>query len=101
MMKSSLTCVLGLLVLISVGTLAAQSAQSEDRYATGTVVSSSSSSLVIRTEAGDQMTFNLNSQTVLPSQLQAGAKVDVRYHDEGGMYHAAEVQAIGSTTEPA
>src|SRR5262245_39692924 len=103
MLKSSLIGALCLVALVAVGSLAAQSSSDtqskpQEQYLTGTVVSTSSTTLVVKTDAGDQMTFDIDSQSALPAQLQAGTKVDVGYKsDSGGKYHAMEVRAIGST----
>ncbi len=72
-------------------------------HVTGTVVSSSSDSLVVRTESGAEMTFGVDAQSVIPSTLTPDTRVEVAYHSmDGGTYHAAEVQPMdsGATTLP-
>jgi hypothetical protein len=92
-MKRSLVCVLSILALASTAPLMAQSEQS----ASGTVVSSSSNQLVIRTSEGRQMTFMVDNNTNRPSSLAQGSSVTVRYHDMNGTFHAANVAASGSS----
>jgi hypothetical protein len=71
-------------------------AQSE-QTATGTVVSSSASQIVVRTADGRQMTFAVDADSNVPSNLQQGSSVTVRYHDMNGTLHAANVSATGGT----
>ena len=93
-MKRSLVCVLSVLALALAMPVLAQSEQS----ASGTVVSSSSSQLVISTADGRQMTFMMDNNTNRPSSLAQGSSVTVRYHDMNGTFHAANVAAgTGST----
>lgn len=97
MTKSALICALGILAIVAVGSVAAQS---QDKYASGTVVSSSSTTLVVKTEAGDQMTFKLDSQSAVPTQLKADDKIDVRYQImDDGTFQVAEVRTVGSQPE--
>ncbi len=73
-------------------------AQNQDMNAvsqsiSGTVVSSTGNTLVIKTDAGDQMTFNLDAMSERPASLTAGSRVGIQYHTlEGGKYHAASVK---------
>ncbi|PYQ16965.1 MAG: hypothetical protein DMF80_03000 [Acidobacteria bacterium] len=67
-----------------------------DKTVSGKVVSSTSDQLVIQTDEGRQMTFKVDTQSTVPSALQAGNRVSVNYHElAGGNYHAASV----STTD--
>jgi hypothetical protein len=91
-MKRSFVCVLSVLALALTAPLMAQSEQS----ASGTVVSSSSNQLVIRTADGSQMTFMIDQDTNQPSSLSQGSPVTVRYHDMNGTFHAANVSASSS-----
>jgi hypothetical protein len=69
-----------------------QAQQSGETTITGTVVSSSSTSLVIRTESGEQKTFVVDDTSTIPSGLAAGARVSVRYtSQEGGQMRVASV----------
>ena len=68
----------------------------------GTIVSSSSDSLVVRTDAGNEMSFDLDAQSVVPPNLTSDTRVDVAYHTmDSGTYHAAEVTpAVSSDATP-
>jgi hypothetical protein len=71
----------------------------------GTVVSSTGDSLVIRTDDGTERTFKVDSQSSLPASLATGVRVSVTYHRmEGGVDHAAKVTLAGTDstarTEP-
>jgi hypothetical protein len=94
-MKRSLVCVLSILALALAAPVMAQSEQT----ASGTVVSSSASQIVVRTSDGRQMTFMVDADSNVPSNLQQGSNVTVRYHDMNGTFHAANVSAgtTGST----
>jgi hypothetical protein len=100
-MKRSLVFALTILAALAVAApVIAQTEQS----ASGTVVSSSGTQLVIRTADGTQMTFMTDADTNKPADLKAGAPVTVRYHDMGGTMHAASVMASSgpsaTTTAP-
>jgi len=87
---------------VAAGALWAQSGGMAS-HVTGTVVSSSSDSLVVRTESGAEMTFGVDAQSVIPSTLTPDTRVEVAYHSmDGGTYHAAEVRPMdsGTTTLP-
>jgi hypothetical protein len=96
-MKRSLVCVLSILALALSAPVMAQSEQS----ASGTIVSSSASQLVIKTSDGKQMTFMLDNNTNRPSSLTQGSSVTVRYHDMNGTFHAANVAASGTSSSGA
>ena len=49
------------------------------KSADGKVISTSASSLVIETDGGDRLTFNLDAATAEPASLAAGDRVTVRY----------------------
>ncbi len=93
-MKRSLVCVLSILALALAAPVMAQSEQT----ASGTVVSSSASQIVVRTSDGRQMTFMVDADSNVPSNLQQGSNVTVRYHDMNGTFHAANVSAGTGTT---
>ncbi len=66
---------------------------------TGTVVSSSPTQVVIKTDDGRQMTFNVDAQSTVPAGLAAGNPVTVSYHDMGGgTLHAATVTVSSAGT---
>src|SRR5262245_6221389 len=65
-------------------------------YVSGTVVSSTGSSIMIRAESGAEMTFTVDSRSILPADLPVGSRVDISYHTlPDGKLHAAEVRSIG------
>lgn len=66
--------------------------------ASGTVVSSSATQVVIRTTDGRQITFVTDADTNRPSTLTEGSAVTVRYHDMNGTMHAASVTAGGAAS---
>jgi hypothetical protein len=57
----------------------------------GKVVTTSASSLVIETDAGKRLTFNIDSATAQPASLAAGDRVTVRYSAVSGTNHAENV----------
>jgi hypothetical protein len=102
-MKRSLVGILSVLALALAVPILAQSEQT----ASGTVVSSSPTQIVVRTTDGRQMTFVVDADSKVPGNLQQGSSVTVRYHDMNGTLHAANVSAgsgtgtATSTTQPA
>jgi hypothetical protein len=67
---------------------------------TGTVVASDAGSLVIRSDAGVESTFTVDSGTDLPGSLRPGDRVSVTYHMlDGGAYHASRV-AVQQGSDP-
>jgi hypothetical protein len=95
-MKRSSVGILSILALALALPVLAQSEQT----ASGTVVSSSATQVVIRTTDGRQITFVTDADTNRPSTLTEGSAVTVRYHDMNGTMHAASVTA-GSAASPA
>lgn len=66
----------------------------------GKVVSSSSTELVIDSDAGQRMTFALDPDTTTPTTFTAGERVAVRYHSSsGGTVHQAASIAVEPPTE--
>jgi len=58
----------------------------------GKVVSSDSTMLIVQTDAGNQMTFVVDTDSDVPTTLTPGDRITVRYHNlDGGRYHAANV----------
>lgn len=68
----------------SVGTASLQSVD-------GKVISSSASSLVVETDAGKRLTFDVDSASAQPASLAAGDRVTVRYRSTAGIQHADDV----------
>jgi hypothetical protein len=100
-MKRSFVLVSSVLALALA--LAAPTFAQTEQTASGTVVSSSTTQVVIRTSDGRQMTFVTDSDTNRPTDLQTGSPVTVRYHDMSGTFHAANISAgsgTPSTTTP-
>jgi hypothetical protein len=91
-MKRSVVCLLSILALALAVPAIAQSEQT----ASGTVVSSSATQIVIQTADGKQITFVIDSDSNAPSDLRQGSPVTVRYHDMNGTLHAANVSATGA-----
>lgn len=74
-------------------------AVADDMGIKGIVVSSSGSTLVIRTDAGQEMTFFVDSASKNSSGLGAGQLVTVNYDVDGGRNHVTEVViATGTPT---
>lgn len=96
-MKRSLIGVVAILALALSAPVMAQTEQS----ASGTIVSSTSTQIVIKTEDGRQMTFMTDSNTNRPSDLRQGSTVTIRYHDINGTFHAANVTASAGPTSDA
>lgn len=70
----------------------------------GTLVASTDSSLVVRSDAGVESTYTVDSSTVLPASLTPGDRVSVDYHMlDGGAYHASRVTNLAGSgsTAPA
>ena len=88
-MKRSLVGIFSVLALAFAIPLMAQSEQT----ASGTVVSSSATQIVVQTADGRRMTFLIDADSKTPGNLQQGAPVTVRYHDMNGTMHAASVTA--------
>lgn len=73
-------------------------AVADDVNITGTVVSSSGSTLVIRTDAGQEMTFFVDSASENATGLSAGQRVTVDYSMDGGRNHVHKVTIATGTT---
>ena len=66
---------------------------------TGSVVSADTKTLVVRSDAGTEMTFQLDSYTYLPSRLMAGQKITVQYTtDVDRSNHATMVSVLPEMT---
>jgi hypothetical protein len=78
------------------------------KSADGKVISTSASSLVIETDAGNRLTFNLDATTAEPASLAAGDRVTVRYselvasgnHADSVTLAAAPPSAVAEATLP-
>ncbi len=68
--------------------------QSKKMKAEGTVVSSTSDKLEIKTASNGDETFVLNKSTKKPAQLAAGKEVRVWYRDRNGEKVASQVSVI-------
>lgn len=103
-MKRSFVSLLVIAVAMLASAVAAQtgsatpSSDQSTAYVSGTVVSSTGSSILIKTVSGDELTFSVDSRSILPGDLPVGAQVDVSYHTlPDGMLHAAEVRRLSTT----
>jgi hypothetical protein len=105
-MKTRLACILGILALVLSATVSAQTQpvqRGAESSITGTVVSSTSTSLVIRDESGVEQSFDVDTSSTVPAGLMSGSRVSVRFHSmDGGRRHVASVMATDApaTTEP-
>jgi len=104
-MRNRVLCVLSIALLALAGGLAAQGTDpaATTQTLTGTVVSSSSSSLVIDTDTGTRQTFMVDAQSTLPTGLAPGTRISVDYHTlSGGQFHAARATTLGAAapTQP-
>jgi hypothetical protein len=94
-MKMRLACILGILALTFSVAASAQTQPVQrgvETSITGTVVSSTPTSLVIRDANGAETTFDVDTSSGVPSGLASGSRVTVRFHDmDGGRRHAASV----------
>ena len=99
-MRNRVLCVLSIALLALAGGLAAQGtdpAAAPAQTITGTVVSSSSTSLVIDTDTGTRQTFMVDAQSSLPTGLTPGTRISVDYHSlPGGQFHAAKAATLGA-----
>ncbi|PYQ01918.1 MAG: hypothetical protein DMF82_17985 [Acidobacteria bacterium] len=87
-MKTSLSFLLSVAALAVAVAVFAQTALT----VSGTVVSSSPTQVVIKTDDGRQMTFAVDAQSTVPAGLAQGNPVTVSYHEMGGgTFHAASV----------
>jgi urease alpha subunit len=102
-MKTLKSCLAGIMVLALVGTFQAASQAQEttgSMSVSGVVVSSTPTSLVIRTDAGNEMTFVVDTSSQFPAGVAVGNRIEVDYHTlSGGAYHAATVTRL-STPAP-
>jgi len=79
------------------GTSNTMSDTSSSLTANGTVVSSGTTSVVVRLDDGTERTFAVDNRSSVPSNLTAGARVNVRYASESGGYRAITVTNSSST----
>lgn len=96
-MQTRPVSLLGVAALLLAAAAWAQAPQSgAARTVTGSVVSSTADTLVIRTAEGTEQTFSVDAQSQVPAGLSSGTQVSVSYHVlEGGRYHAARVTRQG------
>lgn len=78
-----------------------QHSQQNTRVVTGTVVSSTSNTLILDLVGGEMMTFLVDSGSSVPSGLDAGSTVRIQYHEivgvAGNTLHAANVTTVSGT----
>ena len=89
-------------VLAQDGTYDSTAPQPQASTMSGTLVSSTGSTLVIRTDTGVETTFVLDADSILPASMVPGDRVTIEYHirQEGG-YHASHVTMNSAgTTAP-
>jgi hypothetical protein len=93
------------------GALVAQNARDQDSpqpstaasstIVSGTVVSTSSGSLAIKSDAGAQLSFTTDGGTTLPAELKPGDRIDVEYEMvAGGPSRAVRVTAEKPVAAP-
>lgn len=93
-MKRLLLSLVTLVALAMAPPVFAQISQAENPYlrpapplVLGTVASSTSHSVTVSTVEGEQMTFDIDSRTVMPDELVAGQRVAIEFHaTESGRY---------------
>jgi hypothetical protein len=66
----------------------------------GTVTSSSPTSLVIRADDGSSKTFTVDDRSTLPATLASGARVNVTYEMNGSQMRAVTVAATDAAPPP-
>ena len=82
----------------------AQTAKPTTMTATGTVVSSTATSLVISVkgkEKAEELTFSIQPATMKEGELAAGAKVHVEYKSEAGQNVATSIKVVPAKTKTA
>jgi hypothetical protein len=92
--------ILGIIALAFTGVAAAQVQQpAAETSITGTVVSSTGTTLVIRDQNGVEQTFDVDTSSTVPSGLMSGSRVTVRFHNmDGGRRHVASVTLSDPST---
>jgi len=99
-MKKSLMALLGIVALVAAGSFlatVAKAADPEPVYVSGTVVSVNDTILVVKTDSGEELTFDLDSATIRPAVVRVGSRIDVEYHAMNGRNHAAQIRSVGDT----
>jgi LPXTG-motif cell wall-anchored protein len=69
---------------------------------TGSVASVNEHSVTVNTDGGENMLFEVDSRSMVPTELPAGTRVRIEFHlMESGKYHAARITPIrgGEMTE--
>jgi hypothetical protein len=102
-MKLRLACILGILAVALDGAALAQVQPAAPSVA-GIVVSSSGTSFVIRTDAGTEQTFDVDTTSTVPTGLLPGTRVTVTYFDlDTGRRHLTSVTRsdVSTDTPPA
>jgi hypothetical protein len=111
-MKRASLIILSVFIITALGAVYAQeplpgdapppaAAPAASTTVTGSVVSSGQQSVVIKTDAGDQMTFEVDGTSMVPAGLVGGDKVSIEYQTlDGGKYRASKV-VLSTTSMPA
>lgn len=86
------------LLLMCTVALAGLALAADEMQVTGTVVSSSGSTLVIRSDAGQEMTLFVDTSSANATGLSAGQRVTVNYDMDGGRNHVTKVDVTTGTT---
>jgi hypothetical protein len=102
-MRFRIAAVAALLALGLAAPAIAQTSSENPQTVTGSVVSSSDTTLVIRTDDGTTRTYVVDSNSAMPSTaLSAGNRVTVLYRPlDATRFSVVSVAPIGSTTSPA
>jgi hypothetical protein len=67
--------------------------------ASGRVISSTPTAIVIEDATGTRTTYIVDAQSTVPSGLAAGSRVDIEFHPlEGGKFHTSRVTLLPAET---
>ena len=102
------------IIIAALATAASAGAQSKSAFVpqlqptiSGTVASATEHSVVVNTDGNETMSFEVDSRSVVPTELPAGTRVRVEFHlMESGKYHAARITptrggSAGDMSQPA
>ena len=80
--------------------LAAQTpSETAAQTASGKVISSTPTAIVIEDATGTRTTYIIDSASTVPSGLAAGSRVDIEFHPlEGGKFHTSRVTLLPADT---
>jgi hypothetical protein len=112
-------------VLFMIGVMAPSASAQGAKKATGTISAVTGSSVTVKTQSGQEMTFSLDKDTLIEAKggghkqraaeaegkagvpaadvLKQGQAVEVSYHETGGTMHASSIRTIAQvpTEKPA